>query len=189
MVEDILIEKKKIYENFWSKLLKVQFNELSIDSVCIDIKHLEYTDDDIKKELTYNAIKVKSKEITIRKFQDIVSDYIWEINFKIRFIEDAKNNIVRKPFYPEKLIGKTISLKAYDVTDKKDYRYFKIISIKSHYPYKDKGLDEDMVVYNVYENDELNVLPLHQHIIERIIDEGEFVSSYYFGTLIYKEVK
>jgi len=169
MLEDILIKKNKVYQDFWSKLLKVQFNELSIDSVCIDIKHLEYTDDDIKKEILNNAIKVKSNEITIREFQDIVANYIYEIDFKIRYIEDIKNNIVRKPFHPEKLIGKTISLKPYDSVE---LRYFKIISIKSHFPVKEKKIDEDMVVYNVYEDGELNTLPLYQYRVQGMIDKG-----------------
>lgn len=183
MEKDILVNKKKVYEDFWSKLLKVEFNQLSIDSVCIDIKHLEYTDDNIKKELTNNAIKVKSNEITIRKFQEIIGNDIHKMRFQLRDIEDAKKKIVRKTFYPEKLIGKKISLKAYDVTDKKDYRYFKIISIKSHFPVKEKKIDEDMVVYNVYEDGELNTLPLYQFRVQGMIDKGISITkdTYRYG--------
>jgi signal peptidase I len=169
MEKDILLKKKKQYEDFWGELLKVQYNDLSIDSVCLDIKHLEYIDDDIKKELLNNAIKVKSNEITIREFQDIVCNYINEISLKIRCIEDSENNILRKPFHPEKLIGKTVSLKPYDSVE---LRYFKIISIKSHFPVKEKKIDEDMVVYNVYEDGELNTLPLYQYRVQGMIDKG-----------------
>lgn len=183
MEKDILVNKKKVYEDFWSKLLKVEFNQLSIDSVCIDIKHLEYTDDNIKKELTNNAIKVKSNEITIRKFQEIIGNDIHKMKFQLRDIEDTENNVVRKPFHPEKLIGKTISLKAYDVTDKKDYRYFKIISIKSHFPVKENLLDEDMVSYNAYEDNELTTLPLYQFRIQEMIDKGISITkdTYRYG--------
>ncbi|MBK7363083.1 MAG: hypothetical protein IPJ01_12370 [Micavibrio sp.] len=182
MEKDIIIKKKKMYEDFWSNLLKVQFNELTIKQLYVIIAN-DITTGDSQKYFLNNIKRVQANEITIKEFQDIISNDINKMGFQLRDIEDTENNIVRKPFHPEKLIGKTISLKAYDVTDKKDYRYFKIISIKSHFPVKENLLDEDMVSYNAYEDNELTTLPLYQYRIQEIIDKGISITkdTYRYG--------
>jgi len=168
MEKDILIKKKKMYEDFWSKLLRVQFNKLTIKQLYSIIAE-DITTGDSQKYFLNNIKRAISNEITIKEFQDIIGNDIWKMKFQLRDIEDAENNIVRKPFYPDKLIGKTISLKPYDT---EECRYFKILSIKSHYPVKENLLDEDMVVYNVYEDDLPNTLPLYQYRIQGMIDKG-----------------
>lgn len=182
MEKDIIIKKKNIYMDFWSQLLKVEFNKFSIKQLYSIIAE-DITIGDSQKYFLNNIKRVESNEITIRQFQDIIGDDIHKMQFQLRDIEDTENNVVRKPFHPEKLIGKTISLKAYDVTDKKDYRYFKIISIKSHFPVKENLLDEDMVSYNAYEDNELTTLPLYQFRIQEMIDKGISITkdTYRYG--------
>jgi hypothetical protein len=180
-----LMSEIKLYEELWSELLKVQFNDLDIDQLCYDIKHSSKYFGDLEEYLLDKAIKVKSNKITIRQFQDIIRDDIYKMRFKLRDIEDAENNITRKPFYPDKLIGKKILFKPYDAEKKEAYT-FKILSIESHYPVKENGLDEDMVVYNISEDSEINKFPIRQNIIQKIIDKGTYASRFNIDFVTYE---
>lgn len=115
---------------------------------------------------------------------DTIQLEIYKLRFKIRDVEDAKNNIKRPAFHPEKLVGKTLHFKPYPT---ENVQHLKVLSIACHYP--DKSLDTDMVVYMIDDGVEKpRRFPIYQIIIQSMIDTGEFRHKVFDMELTYKLV-
>lgn len=188
-VKHILESKIKLNEVFWSMVFDVECGVSNIDSLYNFISDLILNNDfktisDVEiKQSTINCHKLfldKIKEfklngLNIRKLEDEIRDDIYKMRFELRDVNDAKKGIKRKPFYPEKLIGKRFSLKPLGT---KNTEEFKITSIKLHYYCED--IDMDMVVYNVdsdiYESKHENGFPIFQNIITNLIEYGKYIT-------------
>lgn len=183
-VKHILESKIKLNEVFWSMVFDVECGVSNIDNLYNFISDLILNNDfkaisDVEiKQSTINCHKLfldKIKEfklngLNIRKLEDEIRDDIYKMRFELRDINDLESGIKRKPFYPEKLIGKTFSLKPYGT---KNIEVFKINSIKSHSYYE--YYDSEMVVYDVG-NQRENGFPMYRNLIESLIERGIFTN-------------
>lgn len=183
-VKHILESKIKLNEVFWSMVFDVECGVSNIDNLYNFISDLILNNDfkaisDVEiKQSTINCHKLfldKIKEfklngLNIRKLEDEIRDDIHKMRFELRDINDLESGIKRKPFYPEKLIGKTFSLKPYGT---KNIEVFKINSIKSHSYYEYD--DSEMVVYDVG-NQRENGFPMYRKLIESLIERGIFTN-------------
>lgn len=184
-VKHILESKIKLNEVFWSMVFDVECGVSNIDSLynfisdlIISNKFDEITDIEIKQsainchKLFLDKIKeFKSNGLNIRKLEDEIRDEIYKIRFELRDINDLERGIKRKPFYPEKLIGKTFSFKTHGA---KNIEILKINSIKSHSYYEYD--DSEMVVYDVGNQHE-NGFPIFRQIVESLIESGMYTNS------------
>lgn len=182
-VKRILENEIKLNEVFWKMIFDVSCEISNIDSLYNFISDLiisnnfyEIKDIEIKQS-TINCHKLfldkikefKSNGLNIRKLEDEIRDDIHKMRFELRDINDAKKGIKRKPFYPEKLIGKKFSLKPYGT---KNIEVFEINSIKSHSYYEYD--DSEMVVYDVG-NQRENGFPMFRQTIETLINYGRLI--------------
>lgn len=176
--------------NFWEFLLKVEYGDIDINVLYDDIYNSLSNENVNTKPNFINCHKIflheietlKANKLTIQQLMDNIYCKIRKMQFELRDINDSEKGIKRNPFYPEKLIGKSFSLKPYGT---KDIEKITINSIKSHY--YSEYYDEEWVVYDVG-NQRENGFPMYRKLIENLIKYGRLIESHSIikDTLEYK---